>query len=461
MAVLIGSFGLVAGGIVPFVVFPKFDANYVTATVTFPSGTPADVTDEATRRMADGDRRSCTARSPRSRAAAGPDDRPDARLRRAGGARPEQDGVHAAAANIGYVFVELVDGEVRPIGSERAGRAPGASRSGRSPGPRRSSSPPATPGPAASRSSSSSSARTSTSWRPSPTRCKEHLADFDGVFDIGDNTQPGKPEFQLRVRPEAEALGIDTNELAMTVRSTFYGEEVMRLQRGRHEVKLMVRYPPAERARWPASASLRTEVRVRHPRRGAGEVPLEELAAGRRPPRLLGHQPDRPEPLDHRHRRPGRDRRPTPATSSRNSRTSSCPPCCRITRRPRPLGGAGARDAGVGSSLMVGFVVALFAMFVLLTAQFRSYLQPLFVMLIIPFGLVGAIWGTSSWPAQRQRQVHAADALQHVRPGGAGRRGGQRLDRADRLHQRPDSREGRRSARRCARPAGSGSGRCC
>ena len=90
-------------------------------------------------------------------------------------------------------------------------------------------------------------------------KCKEKLAEYDGVFDIADDSKPGKPELQLRVKPSAEALGIDTNALAQTVRSAFYGEEVMRLQRGRHEVKLMVRNPPEQRE----SLANRREIRIR------------------------------------------------------------------------------------------------------------------------------------------------------------------------------------------------------
>jgi hydrophobic/amphiphilic exporter-1 (mainly G- bacteria), HAE1 family len=64
-----------------------------------------------------------------------------------------------------------------------------------------------------------------------------------GVFDIRDDSSPGKWEYQLRVKDKALAMGVTAGELAETVRASYYGEEVMRLQRGRHEVKLMVRYP--------------------------------------------------------------------------------------------------------------------------------------------------------------------------------------------------------------------------
>jgi multidrug efflux pump subunit AcrB len=44
-------------------------------------------------------------------------------------------------------------------------------------------------------------------------------------------------------------------------------------------------------------------------------------------------------------------------------------------------------------SLLIGFLIALMAIFVVLTIEFRSYFQPLLIMAIIPFGLIGAVWG--------------------------------------------------------------------
>ena len=51
----------------------------------------------------------------------------------------------------------------------------------------------------------------------------------------------------MDIKEKAEAMGISLSQLARTVRSSYYGDEVMRLQRGRHEVQLRVRYPRDER----------------------------------------------------------------------------------------------------------------------------------------------------------------------------------------------------------------------
>ena len=77
--------------------------------------------------------------------------------------------------------------------------------------------------------------------------CKESLASYPGVFDVEDNSRPGKWEYRIRVKEEANSLGVSTADVANTIRAAYYGAEVMRLQRGRHEVKLMVRYPVEER----------------------------------------------------------------------------------------------------------------------------------------------------------------------------------------------------------------------
>ena len=78
-------------------------------------------------------------------------------------------------------------------------------------------------------------------------QCKQKLATYPGVFDIEDDSRPGKWEYRIRVKDKAQSLGVTTADVANTIRSAYYGAEVMRLQRGRHEVKLMVRYPARDR----------------------------------------------------------------------------------------------------------------------------------------------------------------------------------------------------------------------
>ena len=79
------------------------------------------------------------------------------------------------------------------------------------------------------------------------TQFKQKLAGYPGVYDLVDSAEPGKPEVRLRLKPEAEHLGLRLEDLAEQMRHAYYGDEVHRFQRGRNEVKVMVRLPRGER----------------------------------------------------------------------------------------------------------------------------------------------------------------------------------------------------------------------
>lgn len=103
-------------------------------------------------------------------------------------------------------------------------------------------------------------------------RFKQKLAGYPGVYDVMDSAEPGKPEVRLRVKPEAEHLGIRLEDLAEQMRHAYYGDEVHRLQRGRNEVKVMVRLPRNERESLHGLSSLP----IRLP--SGAQAPLGSLA---------------------------------------------------------------------------------------------------------------------------------------------------------------------------------------
>ena len=220
-------------------------------------------------------------------------------------------------------------------------------------------------------------------------RCKEWLAQYPGVIDIDDDSHPGKWEYQIRVKPEAEAMGVSLADLAGTVRASYYGEEVMRLQRGRHEVKLMVRYPQEERR----SVATLNDIRVTSPdgiKRPLDELAEIEIKRGYSEINRLSQKRSITVVAD--------------IDVAKSSLTSG-----QITgdmeKRLMPdllaeyplvsVRWEGEQEQTQESleSLGVGFIVALFAMFVLLTMEFKSYFQPLLIIAIIPFGCAGAVFG--------------------------------------------------------------------
>ena len=148
---------------------------------------------------------------------------------------------------------------------------------------------------------------------------KAHLRTYPGVYDLFDDSRPGKWELQMKVKPEAAALGVQLADLANTVRSHYYGDEAMRLQRGRHEVKLMVRYPPDER---DSFANL-DEIRVRTPRARFRCPSWRRSPSSRRIRRSTGSI----SALDHHYGQRRQQRGLTPMRLLEISRKASWPTC--------------------------------------------------------------------------------------------------------------------------------------
>ncbi|NOZ00590.1 MAG: efflux RND transporter permease subunit [Deltaproteobacteria bacterium] len=213
------------------------------------------------------------------------------------------------------------------------------------------------------------------------------LATYDGVQDIDDGFEEGKPQLDFRVRPTARALGITATDLGRQVRSAFYGAEALRQQRGRDEVRVMVRLPQSER---------RTEqdvedLLIRTP--GGGEIPLFQAASVKRGRAYTAIR-----------RTDGRrtvdvtadtvQGKADPQKVLRELEKQTIPDL--IKRYPGltyRLEGEQRERAESLASLKSGFLFALVLIFALLAIPFRSYIQPVVVMSAIPFGLVGAVIG--------------------------------------------------------------------
>ena len=216
---------------------------------------------------------------------------------------------------------------------------------------------------------------------------QQRLATYDGVSDIADTLRLGKREVKLELKPAAEPLGIKLVDLARQVRQGFYGEEAQRVQRGREEVKVMVRYPSEHRRSIESLENMRI-------RTAAGaEVPFSAVADayyGR------GYATIKRTDLA---RSVNVTAEVDPVEGNTNTIISDLGssfvpdllvdyPGLRVT-----FEGDAQEQAQTLESLLRGFVVALMVIYGLMAVPFRSYLQPLIIMSAIPFGLVGAIWG--------------------------------------------------------------------
>lgn len=216
---------------------------------------------------------------------------------------------------------------------------------------------------------------------------EDRIRQYDGVYDVRNSFDGGMREIQLRIRDEAEQLGLSQQNLARQVRQAFYGEEVQRLQRGQDEVRVMVRYPEAQRR----SEGYLEDMRIRTPEGVA--VPfgvVADVEMGSSPAQI---------------RRFNRERSIS-VTARVDSDVAEAGPITAELRNehlPEVIGGHAGVDYRLGGltrereqmeiELIAGAGLALFLIYALMAIPLKSYLQPLLIMMVIPFGTIGALLG--------------------------------------------------------------------
>ena len=215
----------------------------------------------------------------------------------------------------------------------------------------------------------------------------ERLSQYAGVLDIDDGVSLGKPQLNFRIKPEARSLGLNATDLAQQVRGAFYGVEALRQQRGRDEVKVMVRLPESER-----QSTFTVEHLILRTEQG-GEIPLAEAAeieAGRAYTEIKRHK-------GHRIVAVTAEVDEQIATANSIIGAVSANELEALQKKYPGLrySLAGEQELQRESlgTLAAGFALTLLLIYALLAIPFRSYVQPLIVMLGIPFSFIGALIG--------------------------------------------------------------------
>ena len=218
-------------------------------------------------------------------------------------------------------------------------------------------------------------------------RLASEIASYSGLSDIDSGVTKGKEQIDFRLTEAAQARGLTEFELGRQVRAAFFGSEAVRQQRGRDEVRVYVRLPLEERQ----SLYNVEELVIRTP--GGGEMPLSQAAIIKR-----GQAYTVIKRTDGR-----RNISVTADVASEDDNANEI--VAQIRQRELPqlladipglaysLGGEQERQAETMGALGLGYILALIVMFSTLAVVFRSYGQPLLVMVAIPFGMVGAVWG--------------------------------------------------------------------
>jgi len=216
---------------------------------------------------------------------------------------------------------------------------------------------------------------------------KDKLQTYAGVFDIKDSFSAGKDEIKLNLRPEAQNYGITMSLLARQVRQAFYGDEVQRVQRGRDEVKVFLRYPKEERVSLNNLEKMMVRVGNNI------EVPLGQVAEGEL---SSGYstitRTDRKRSIS-----VTADVDLSEANANEILAKFEVEHIIPILRDYPSVNysfeGEQREQRDTLGSLFKNFALALFVVYVLLAVPFKSYLQPLIIMSAIPFGFTGAVIG--------------------------------------------------------------------
>ena len=364
--------GLFGGGHIRIVFWPPIDGNSLRAYVEFQEGTPAEVTRAAI-------------------------DRTRQAVERLGARTETKTGeplirnlytrVYQSATHMGRIYVEIVNPSKRTIHSQDLAAA-WEEETGIIPGTLRQS----------FREDSINvggradmeiwlQGKEITVLVAAANELKEKLHTYDGVYQVSDTFRPGKTELQVKLKDEAHALGLTLEDVSRHLYAGYYGEEAFRFQRGRDDVRVRVRYPESERT------TLAQLERTRIPTPKGGEVPFLSVADvefaqgyssisgsnGLRRVVVWGNvDANRVAPHE------------ILSDLSKNYLDTLVAGYPNLSWSIR---GAAESNAQTVGGLKRGFAIAILGIFVIMATIFRSYVQPFLILLIVPFGIVGALMG--------------------------------------------------------------------
>ena len=391
-ATIIVTVGIFQGGIVRFIFFPQIDSDHITVNLKMPTGTPFETTYRyAEKIIAAGEKMAKDAEAAMSEGGMDSGTSIVEAVSFTVGSQgstttgPAASNSSTNATNLAQIRMELVPGNQRPFSSRELER-----------NWRKNT--PLIPG-AESLTFRSSLVRTGNdinielSHRDedvlalAATQLKHSLGQIEGVSEVEDSFEPGKREYIFELTAAGLAAGLTPMAIGRQLRFAYYGAEVHRIQRGRNELKVMVRYPEAQRRtlrdlyntrirlKDGSGMDLRTAAVIRE-QRGYSKI---ERVDGRR---IVSVSANVEEAIT------------TPDDVVRTLRKSVVPQLLAdFSGLSYAFEGASRNQRDDIASLQRNLMIALMVMFVMLASQLRSYVQPLIILSAIPFGFVGSVLG--------------------------------------------------------------------
>jgi multidrug efflux pump subunit AcrB len=380
IAVCFATFGLIGGGFLKFFMFPRVDSDLVTAVIEFPNGTPLSITQDGVKRLEE-----ALLRVAEKTPTASGDPLIIHQFALAG--QTIDDDQPRRGNHLGAVRAEFLPTEKRGVlatdimvaWENEVGVIPGVEGlkfSGMQAGP---------PGAPIEIWVQGADRVSTEMLQEAADKVKEKLASYEGVYQIQHDLRPGKKEIQFTLKPEARTLGVTVADLATQVNAGYFGEEAVRLQRGRDDVRVRVRYDDDARSSLAHLDSMRIRTRT------GEEVPLRTVADVEFAPGFADIK-----------RTDGMRRAAVTAEIDDNvanpseifadlnkgffEQLENDYPGVTVSQQ----GEIKKMNESLGP-LMVTYPVALMGIFIIIATTFKSYVQPLIIMFAIPFGIVGAL----------------------------------------------------------------------
>ncbi|MDF1826576.1 MAG: efflux RND transporter permease subunit [Verrucomicrobiales bacterium] len=215
---------------------------------------------------------------------------------------------------------------------------------------------------------------------------RDRMGTYEGLFDISDSLDESREEIQLRIRPEAELVGLTMSDLARQVRQAFFGEEIQKIQRDRDEVRVMLRYPLEDRRSIAAleSMMIRTADGLAVPFTSVADAVIEKSF-----PRIERIDRNRAVEIS-----ADADKEVVDLALVREDLAAWIPTI--LTDYPDisfSFEGEAREERESSGGILIGSFIIVFGIYAMLAIPFRSYVQPLMVMAVIPYGLIGAVAG--------------------------------------------------------------------
>ena len=378
ISILLLSIGLVKGGILKFEVFPEVDGFIMTSTVEFPGGTPSDVTKQAIEQIDAALLRLAEQTKTRSG-----DPLIEDRMAIIG---QTMDGIPRSGPHLGSVQAILLDSKRRGIYTKDL-MVQWEKEIGPIPGVQSMTFAGLETGPPGAPIEVWLQGRDMNDILAATDDLMDRLRMFEGVYQIRSDFSPGKNEMRLELKPEARTLGLTVDDLARQIYAGYYGDEAVRLQRGRDDIRIKVRYTANERRRISDFEKIRIRTLNGH------EVPLMSVAD-------ISFAPG----YSTITRTDGMRRVAVSADVDTNKANAneifSELSSNFFTQLKRQYPGLNVALQGEQKkmresfdSLFVSYPLAILGVFIIIATMFRSYTQPFIIMFTVPFGIIGAVFG--------------------------------------------------------------------